>query len=204
MSLLKQLSERPWERKGIIGPLKAEGTFKSPAEHIVLNFFLAVASILFFSLGASYYFRMDSPDWQPITESAILWTNTGLLVISSVLFQLARNYTKYGSVRKVKLLFFSGGAFAVLFILGQLRTWELLGTTGVYLTSGPAASFYFLLTGLHAIHIAGGLYAWLNCVLKMLLEEDIQPYKTNIELCTVYWHFLLIVWLVMFALLANS
>ena len=96
MSLFKQITEKPWERKGIIGGLKPEGTFKSPAERVALNFFLTAASIVFSLFGVSYYIRMELPDWLPIAEPTSLWFNTGLLVMSSVLFQWARNVVGNG------------------------------------------------------------------------------------------------------------
>jgi len=126
MSLFKQITEKPWERKGIIGGLKPEGTFKSPAERVALNFFLITASIVFSLFGVSYYIRMELPDWLPIAEPTSLWFNTGLLVMSSVLFQWARNVVGNGGSKNVKIAFFGGGVFAILFIAAQLQTWEEL------------------------------------------------------------------------------
>ena len=68
MSLFKQITEKPWERKGIIGGLKAEGTFDAPSERVALTFFLIAASIVFSLFGVSYYIRMELPDWLPIAE----------------------------------------------------------------------------------------------------------------------------------------
>ena len=204
MSLFKQITDKPWERKGIIGGLKPEGTFKSPAERVALNFFLVAASIVFSLFGVSYYIRMELPDWLPIAEPTSLWFNTGLLVLSSVLFQWARNVVGNGGSKNVKLAFFGGGVFAILFIAAQLQTWEELQLAGVYLSSNPAADFYFLLTGLHAIHIAGGLYVWIKCVIRMVTGAEAKEQRLSIELCTVYWHFLLVVWLVIFAVVANT
>ena len=204
MSLFKQITEKPWERKGIIGGLKPEGTFKSPVERVALNFFLTAASIVFSLFGVSYYIRMELPDWLPIAEPTSLWFNTGLLVMSSVLFQWARNVVGNGGSKNVKIAFFGGGVFAILFIAAQLQTWEELQLAGVYLSSNPAADFYFLLTGLHAIHIAGGLYVWIKCVFRMVSGAEAKEQRLSIELCTVYWHFLLVVWLVIFAVVANT
>jgi len=204
MSLFKQITEKPWERKGIIGGLKPEGTFKAPSERVALTFFLIAASIVFSLFGVSYYIRMELPDWLPIAEPTALWFNTGLLIASSVLFQWSRNIVGNGGSKNVMLAFFGGGVFASLFIYAQLQTWDELQASGVYLSSNPAADFYFLLTGLHALHVAGGLYVWLKCVFRMVTGAEPLAQRLSIELCTVYWHFLLIVWLVMFAVLANT
>lgn len=159
---------------------------------------------MFSLFGVSYYIRMELPDWLPIAEPTSLWFNTGLLVMSSVLFQWARNVVGNGGSKNVKIAFFGGGVFAILFIAAQLQTWEELQLAGVYLSSNPAADFYFLLTGLHAIHIAGGLYVWIKCVFRMVTGAEAKEQRLSIELCTVYWHFLLVVWLVIFAVVANT
>lgn len=204
MSLFKQITDKPWERKGIIGGLKPEGTFNLPKERVALNFFLTAATIVFSLFGVSYYIRMELPDWMPLAEPSSLWINTLLLVISSVLFQWSRNIVGNGGTKNVKLAFFGGGVFAILFIAAQLQTWEELQAAGVYLADNPASDFYYLLTGLHALHVAGGLYVWIKSVIKLVMGTEPQALRLSIELCTVYWHFLLIVWLVMYAMLANT
>ena len=129
MSLFKQITEKPWERKGIIGGLKAEGTFDAPSERVALTFFLIAASIVFSLFGVSYYIRMELPDWLPIAEPTALWFNTGLLIASSVLFQVSRNIVGNGKSKNVLLAFFGGGVFAALFVFAQLQTWDELQDT---------------------------------------------------------------------------
>lgn len=204
MSLFKELSVKPWERKGIIGGLKAEGTFDTSAEKVALVFFLVIASVIFSLFTVSYIIRMELPDWAPMSEPAQLWFNTLLLVLSSVFFQWARNITKAGETKNVMTSFIGAGLFAILFIAGQYMTWGSLQAEGYYLTSNPANAFYYLLTGIHALHLLGGLWVWSKGLIRMLSGAEAQDLKLSIELCALYWHFLLIVWLLMFALLANT
>ena len=84
MSLFKTLTEKPWERKGIIGGLNPEGAFDTPPERVALGFFLTIASVIFSMFGVSYVIRMSLPDWEPLAEPFQLWLNTGLLAISSI------------------------------------------------------------------------------------------------------------------------
>ena len=79
MSLFKTITDKPWERKGIIGGLKPEGAFDAPSEKIALSVFLVVASVVFSLFTVGYFVRMELPDWQPLSEPAQLWFNTGLL-----------------------------------------------------------------------------------------------------------------------------
>ncbi len=204
MSLFKQLSEKPWERKGLIGGLNPEGAFESPPERVALGFFLTIASVIFSLLGVSYVIRMSLPDWEPLAEPTQLWLNTGLLVISSVMFQWARNIANAGKKKNLITAFVGGGVFALLFTAGKMLTWESLQAAGFFMTSNPANSFFYLLTGLHIAHLLGGLWVWSKSSIRLLSGKEPEDVRLSIELCTLYWHFLLIVWLVMFAMLSNT
>ena len=200
MSLFKNVTAKPWERKGVIGGLEPEGAFESPNEKVALSIFLVVASVVFSLFTVGYILRMELPDWRPLSEPTQLWFNTALLVMSSVLFQWARNITN----KNTRIAFFGAGAFAILFIVGQLVTWDNLQNAGYFLTANPANSFYYLMTGLHALHLLGGLWVWSKSSIRLLSGGEPKDIKLSIELCTLYWHFLLIVWLVLFALLSNT
>jgi len=204
MSLFKHLTAKPWERKGVIGGLEQEGAFTSPPERVALWVFLIVASVVFSLFTVSYYIRMELPDWTPLSEPAQLWINTGLLVLSSVLFQLARNKVNQETPHNLASTFIAGGVLAILFIAGQYFAWQGLQEQGFYLTSNPANSFYYLLTGLHAVHLLGGLWVWSKSSMHLLSGAEAEDVKLSVELCTLYWHFLLVVWLVLFAVLANT
>ncbi len=204
MSLLKTLGDKSWERKGIIGGLKPVGAFNTAPEKVALVFFLVVASVVFSLFTVSYFIRMELPDWTPLADPAKLWLNTGLLAISSVLFQWARNISSSTSTRNIKTAFIGGGVFAILFIAGQLSAWQDLNNAGHYIASNPATSFFYLFTAVHAVHLLGGLWVWSKSSIKLLSGSEPKEVRLSIQLCTLYWHFLLIVWLVLFAVLSNT
>ncbi|MFM1895654.1 MAG: hypothetical protein RLZZ385_728 [Pseudomonadota bacterium] len=204
MSLLKQITHKPWERKGIIGPMRPVGVFPVEAEKVALGFFLMVIVVVFSLFTVSYFLRMEMPDWTPLADPGQLWFNTGLLVISSVLFQWTRNSIRDGQDKNVKLGLLSGGLFAIGFILAQWLVWQDLQSQGYYLASNPAAAFFYLMTGLHAVHLIGGLWVWSKSSIKLLSGAEPKAIRLSVELCTIYWHFLLLVWLVVFGILANT
>ncbi len=204
MSLFKTLGTKPWERKGVIGGLEPEGAFDSPAEKVALSYFLVIASVIFSLFTVSYFIRMELPDWRPLTEPGSLWLNTGLLFISSALFQWARNISKGESRRNILTAFIGSGIFAILFIAGQLVTWNGLQEAGYYLSSNPANAFFYMFTGVHAVHLLGGLWVWSKSCIRLLSGAELKDLRLSIELCTMYWHFLLIVWLVLFAIMSNT
>ncbi len=204
MSLLKQLGDKSWERKGIIGGLRPVGAFDAAPEKVALVFFLVVATVVFSLFTVGYFLRMELPDWAPLEDPAKLWLNTGLLVISSALFQWARNIAGNNESRNIKTAFIGGGLIALLFIAGQLSTWNDLNSAGYYIASNPSASFFYLLTGVHGLHLLGGLWVWSKSSIKLLSGAEPKEVRLSIQLCTLYWHFLLIVWVVLFAILSNT
>ena len=72
---------------------------------------------------------------------------------------------------------------------------------GYYASSNPANAFFYLITLLHGVHLLGGLVAWARTSDKVRRGIAVEKVRLSVELCAVYWHFLLLVWLVMFAML---
>ncbi|GIT21954.1 MAG: cytochrome-c oxidase [Gammaproteobacteria bacterium] len=204
MSFFKTITTKPWEKKGVIGGLDPEGAINAPNEKVALSVFLVVISVVFSLFTVGYFLRMELPDWQPLSEPGQLWFNTGLLVLSSVLFQWARNIVNSESSKHLTAAFIGGGFFAIFFITGQLVIWSNLQDAGYYMTSNPANAFYYLMTGVHAVHLLGGLWVWSKSSIKLLSGSEAKSLKLSVELCTLYWHFLLIVWIVLFAILSNT
>jgi len=91
--------------------------------------------------------------------------------------------------------------FAILFIAGQLWAWEVLHGSVYFHLSNPALGFFYLMTGIHAVHLIGGLYVWARVTAKVFKNAPPESVSLSIELCTTYWHYLLLVWLVLFGLL---
>jgi cytochrome c oxidase subunit 3 len=70
------------------------------------------------------------------------------------------------------------------------------------MASNPATAFFYLLTGVHGLHLLGGLFVWGKTIVRMAQGGvELIDLRLSVELCTVYWHYLLLVWLVLFTLL---
>ncbi|MDN7879639.1 cytochrome c oxidase subunit 3 [Burkholderia aenigmatica] len=158
-----------------------------------LAVFMAVVTTLFSLLLLAYAMRMRESDWQPIPHPALLWWNTGALALASIAMQRAR---RIGLFRTVWLL--AGGVLAAVFVIGQLTAWHTLAAAGETVTVNPSNSFLYLLTGLHGVHVLGGLVAW-GVTMVQLRRADPFRAQRAIALCALYWHFLLAVWLVLLA-----
>jgi cytochrome c oxidase subunit III len=149
--------------------------------------FIGVASMLFSLFLTAYAMRMDrAQDWTALAMPGQLWLSTALLGGGSLLLARA---ARDGAT----LLLTGAGLCALAFVASQLWAWQALADARVSFTGNPAASFFYVLTALHGLHVAGGLIAWLR-VLR-------RPAQQQIALLARYWHFLLVVWLVLFAAL---
>lgn len=201
MNLLSQLREKPW-LKGSAQSLPGEpgGLVALPGQRIGLYVFLVVASSLFGLFTVSYFLRMEYADWRPVQEPWQLWMNTLLLLFASIMLQLSLRSGKMSDhetmLKRLKL----AGWLTVAFILGQLWAWSAMSESGNTVAENPSSSFFFLITGVHAVHIIGGLVAWWR-VLQGISSVSRSQLLLSIQLCTTYWHYLLIVWLCLFYLL---
>ena len=124
--------------------------------------------------------------------------------MASAAFQWASNAAKRAQLPTVKFGLVAGGLCTTLFLLGQLAAWQQLNAGGFFMASNPANSFFYLLTALHGLHLLGGMWVWGRTTGRVLTGADVRSVRLSVELCTVYWHYLLLVWLLLFALLLST
>jgi cytochrome c oxidase subunit 3 len=199
--------QSPWLEEGRIADLPGPRTPPPSAAKVGLGVFLAVASCLFSLLAAAFFMRMESPDWQAPPAPRILWLNTAFLIASSIALQLAVHAANGKELERAKTALLAAGAFALAFLLGQAWAWRELTAAGFFVADNPANSFFYLLTGAHALHLFGGLVALGRTANKAWSQGDTESFPTSVDLCALYWHFLLLVWFLLFAMLtgwANS
>jgi cytochrome c oxidase subunit 3 len=101
-------------------------------------------------------------------------------------------------------LLLAGGACAFAFLGVQLWGWSSLLSMKVMPASSPAGSFFYLLTAMHGLHVLGGIAGWAVVMRRIgnrVVSSDSAATAQVIELCARYWHFLLAVWIVLFAML---
>lgn len=200
--LLRQtLNVRPWIEQRPIDNVHGDGALSLPSVKVGLGVFLAVATSLFALLISAYFMRKMEADWTTLTVPRVLWLNTGVLVLSSVAMQWMRAAARRGQIDGVRLGLIAAGVFTFSFLAGQLWAWQQLNDSGYFLTANPANAFFYLLTALHGLHLLGGLWVWGKTTAKVWRGVQVGEVRLSVELCTVYWHYLLLVWLVLFAVL---
>ncbi len=161
---------------------------------------LAAIVMLFTAFTSAYVVRKGvSDDWRPTGTPAILWINTLVLVASSVTLERARRRfsqrSHFGRWWSVTTLL--GGCF----LIGQVLAWRQLVGNGVYLNTNPSSSFFYLLTGTHAVHLLGGIIALMWVVWKLWGQYPAPISRTAVGVTALYWHFMDGLWIYLFLLL---
>ena len=162
---------------------------------------LAAVVMFFAALTSAFIVRRGlSNDWITTRMPSLLWLNTATLLASSVVLELARRALKAGKRESFNRLWTIGSVLGVLFLAGQYAAWLQLRAQGIYLTTNPSSSFFYVLTASHALHLIGGVVA--------LLYVSVQAYRlrlgpgkrTAIDVTAVYWHFLDGLWVYLLVL----
>jgi cytochrome c oxidase subunit 3 len=202
MNIFQEMMVKPWAAdQGKVDDLYAGAASTGLARKLALRVFLAVVAVLFMLLVTAYGGRMVYEDWRPAPQVNLLWANTLMLILSSVALQWAQYSVRRGQMDSMRVGLLAAGAFTVVFLFGQLLAWRQMGAMVYFQVTNPAIAFFYLITGLHALHLLGGLVAWGRTVTRVWGDFEVAKVRQSVELCAVYWHFLLLVWLVLFGLL---
>src|SRR5260221_6639156 len=181
-------------------------------------------AMIFISFTSAYVVRQGLPtldprtnallhDWFPVPLPRLLLINTGVLLISSITMELARRQ----AARKTALAAAVPGGLAdaddkvswlaltvvlgLSFLAGQWMVWRELGASGFYLSSSPSSSFVYLLTGMHGVHLFGGVVALLTAGIASMLRRPTDSQSIVVDVTGWYWHFMAFLWVYILCLL---
>jgi cytochrome c oxidase subunit 3 len=200
--VVRRLTAKSWESRshgGDVEPGDVGAIGVAPAK-LGLAVFLAVVTSLFGLFFSAYSMRMHHGGaWHHLHEPNILWVNTAMLILASIALERARSAAKSGHAQGLKVRLLAAGVFTFAFLGGQLVAWQQLSTT--FVTGGAAVAFFYLLTAVHGLHLLGGLLVWGKTMGRLAGGAELMDVRLSVELCAVYWHYLLLVWVVLFALL---
>jgi cytochrome c oxidase subunit 3 len=201
MSLVQKLLHKPWTNAGVVeiddSPLLA-----IPNAKIGLWAFMFTLAGVFGLFLVAYQLRITlTTDWVPLPKPDVLWLNTIVLVLASVAFEATKSQARQKKAAGIRYGLVISGVLTIAFLTGQLEAWNELQASGYLLADNPANSFFYLLTGLHGLHLLGGLLVWGKATWHAWTGYEVT---LSVELCATYWHFLLLVWIVMFGLLLST
>jgi cytochrome c oxidase subunit 3 len=178
----------------------------------IVMLFISFTTLFVARRGAGIYDTVSGSfesDWVPVPlPMQLLLLNTGVLAASSLLIELARRAAKMdailvpvGRIPGVKMIrqnalpwVWATSLAGMVFVAGQFRAWRAMHLHGIGIASGPASTFFYLLTGAHALHFVAGLiilfYAWLGPGPRHSLERR----SITLEVTALYWHFMTVMW----------
>jgi cytochrome c oxidase subunit 3 len=159
-------------------------------------------SMLFVAFTSAYFVRAGlGDDWVPIGLPPLLWWNAFLLLVSSVTIELTRKALNQGLRARCNLWLGLTALLGTGFLGGQFIVWGQLAANGIFLATNPSSSFFYLLTGMHAIHLFGGLLALLYIVWEAWRYRLGPAKRTLVEVTAIYWHFMDGLWIYILLLL---
>jgi cytochrome c oxidase subunit 3 len=193
---------QPWQ--GVAVHERGGGPSERPPAKAALWVFLAVATSLFALFISAYSMRLSFLDWTPLPQPRLLVANTALLVCASVAMEWTVHAARRAEWDRMRQRLWASGLLTLGFVAGQLLVWKQLHDAGYFVTASAATAFFYLLTGVHGLHVLGGLVAWARASARARRNADPERIKLAVELCATYWHYLLAVWVVLFALLVSK
>jgi len=188
-----------WDGDGSGSP-DGRGAFRR-ASFTGLFVLLAASTMLFAAFTSAMVVRRGlSDDWSSMAKPPILLVNTAILLASSFALELARRALKSHDRARFSGWWTAGTVLGFLFLGGQAIAWTQLNAAGVFISSNPSSSFFYVLTVAHAAHLLGGVTA-LFYVDVQALRLTLGPAKrTVIDISAIFWHFLDGLWLYLMVL----
>lgn len=179
-----------------------DGVLVPHSAQLGLWVFLATVTMLFAAFASAYLVRSAGSDWQTLPMPFILWANTAVLAWSSISLEVSRSALKGGSLRTARNWLLVTTGLGLVFLVGQLAAWRDLMARGFYVPTNPHSSFFYILTGLHGLHLISGLVLLLYVFRRLWTPVESADRPDLTGLCATYWHFLGLLWIFVFILLS--
>jgi len=162
---------------------------------------LAASTMVFAAFTSAMVVRRGlSDDWASTPKPPILFLNTAVLLLSSAALDMARRALKAGARERFNTWWTTGTVLGFLFLGGQTIAWLQLKDAGVFISTNPSSSFFYVLTACHAFHLLGGLCALLYVDVQALRLRLGPAKRTAIDISAIFWHFLDGLWLYLMVL----
>ena len=158
---------------------------------------VAIGSItmMFAGLTSAYIVKRNQPNWLTFNIPLIFWYSTAVIIISSITIMLSRKYFDNKQMSRYRQMLAVTTLLGILFVVMQVIGFKQLWAEGITLTKNVAYSFLFIIVGLHALHVIGGVIALIVIYLKGF-SSRIKNYSViPVEVISIYWHFVDLLWI---------
>jgi cytochrome c oxidase subunit 3 len=177
------------------------GSGSVPQRTYVTGMTVGLGGILMFfmALVSAYIVRKGIPnaDWRPLTVPRILWLNTAILIASSFALVRARRCFRASDEQGFRHWWGVTTVLGVFFLIGQLIAWRQLAAAGLFLSTNPSSSFFYVFTASHGLHLLGGVLALSSIMFR---PTHRLTRSTATEVASMYWHFMDGLWVFLFLL----
>jgi len=192
------------------GRIVGEQALRRHVLRVGMWMFLATVVLLFAAFSSAYIIRGASSDWRPIALPPILWLNTAIILLSSVTLQTSLGQARSEHLRAARTWMITTLLFGVAFLVGQLAAWRELWASGIGVPTSPHSSFFFILTGLHGLHLLAGLVVLSVAGARLAASTQSRPTRPEavraaiglMELGALLWHFLAGLWVYLLIMLS--
>jgi cytochrome c oxidase subunit 3 len=175
--------------------------FNRSASLLGLIIGMVASTMTFAALASTLVLRHALAEhWVSLPVPRLLWTNTALLLLSSVAIESARRALRRGARSRFNWLWWTGILLGCGFLTGQAVAWGQLSQNGIYLSTNPSHGLFYVLTFTHAAHAIGGLIALVWVGVAALRYQLVPRRRTWVQLSGIFWHFLDVMWLLLLAL----
>jgi cytochrome c oxidase subunit 3 len=167
----------------------------------IIWLFIITIIMLFASQTSAYIVRRAEGNWTEFEIPLIFWYSSLVLIVSSIFMQLSLMAAKKDEFGKLKAFISISFLLGIIFLFMQYMGWQNLQSQGIYLKGNPSGSFYYIITGLHGFHLITGLIVMLFSFYSSLKMDIHSKNLVKLEVCTIYWHFLDLLWIYLFGFL---
>lgn len=214
-----------WNRLGRGGPRETLKRFRMMVFLILacdMMFFVALSVLFYAHQGVGHLDARNSDfigDWHPVSLPPILFLNTAVLVLSSLTMEVARRHIfrefdvveewlGMGRPALWRTLPWLIGTLALglLFLAGQWTAWRQLTSQGFAFDrwATPAIYFFYIITGMHALHLLVGILALAISLVGLGLLRKVEYRQIAVDCMSWYWHAMGLAWVLLFGLLASG
>lgn len=167
------------------------------------SLWIAMASILMMFAGftSAYLVKRNDANWLQFQLPLVFWYSTAVILLSSLTIYLAERSFKARNMFRYRILITLTAALGVLFVILQWVGFEYLQNHGVKLIgsgSNPSGSFLGVITGVHMLHVTGGVVVLIIMFLKAYNGSSKNYSSVPIEVASTYWHFVDAIWIYLF------
>ena len=200
--LFGTLAEKPWEKEqAAIDNYHPGKTFNLSKQTSAVIVIFGVSTVLFSLILTGYLYTIPpGQDTKFLFKPNLLWINTIILFFVTYFFSKITKDLKKNDTTKIKKNLILVGGLSYLFLFGQILFWYQLMQDEKFVSTNSYFSSFYIFTAVHGLHLLGGLFFWgkvCSQTLK-LKQNEITSQNKSISALSLYWTFLLIVWLIFF------